>query len=169
MTGRPGPGEHPPYFARYVEQVGGEDLLEALGAVPLAALLREADPALAGHAYAPGKWTLAAVGQHVIDTERIFAARALRVARGDATPLPGFDQDAYAGAAPDRPLASLADELGAVRAATVALFGSLAEADLLRLGTASGGPLSARAAGWIVTGHERHHARIVRERYLNAA
>ncbi len=166
MIGRPAAAEHLPYYGRYVEQVEGDDLMVALRRSPLAALLREADPARATFAYAPGKWTLAGVGQHVIDTERIFAYRALRIARGDATPLPGFDQDAVAATAPQRPLADLADEVDAVRAATVALFASLPAEALTRVGTASGGPLSARAAGWIIAGHEQHHARIVRERYL---
>ena len=166
MIGRPAACERAPYFGRYIDQVEGDSLLDALRPSPLVALLRDADPALAGHAYAPGKWTLAGVAQHVTDTERIFAARALRVARGDRTPLPGFDHDVFAAAAPDRPLAALADELGAVRAATVALFESLTDEALRRVGTSSGGPLSARAAGWIVAGHERHHLAVVRERYL---
>jgi len=168
LTGRPAPEEHLPYFARYIEQVDGDRLLDALRPRPLAEFLRGADPALAASAYAPGKWTLAAVGQHVIDTERIFSTRALRIARGDTTPLPGFEQDGFAASAPDRPLAALADELDAVRAATLALFASVPDDALLRIGTASGGPLSTRAAGWIIAGHERHHARIVRERYLTA-
>ena len=167
MTGRPEAGEHDPYFGRYVGLADGDDLGEALRHPELAALVRSLDPALGAHRYAPGKWTLAGVVQHTIDTERIFAVRALRIARGDGTPLPGFDEVALGDVMPqDRPLAALADELERVRASTLDLFASLPEADLLRVGTVSGRALSARAAGWIIAGHERHHARIVRERYL---
>lgn len=167
MTGRPEAGEHDPYFGRYVGLADGDDLGEALRRPGLAALARALDPALGGHRYAPGKWTLAGVVQHAVDTERIFAARALRIARGDATPLPGFDEVALGDAMPqDRPLAALADEFDRVRASTLDLFASVPEADLLRVGTVSGRALSARAAGWIIAGHDQHHARVVRERYL---
>ena len=165
-VGQPGPGEHHPFYAPYVAAVPQDRLVDALAASPLAELLRGCPPDLAGHAYAPGKWTLATVAQHVIDTERIFSTRALRIARGDATPLPGFDQDPYAEAAPDRSLADLADELDAVRASTRALFASLSPESLDRATEVSGAGMSARAAGWITVGHEIHHTRIVRERYL---
>lgn len=165
MIGRPGPGEFGAYYAPYLERVDGGDLLGALR--PHAPdLLRSADPALGGHRYAPGKWTLAQSAQHVVDTERVFAYRALRIARGDQTSLPGFDQDAYAEATGDRPLAALADELDRVRAATLDLFASLSPEAAVRMGTASGHPLSVRAAGWIIAGHERHHVALWRERYL---
>ena len=166
MTGRPEPNEYAPFYAGYVAAAPGDDLTDALRARGLAALAREAEPALASHAYAPGKWTLAQVVQHVIDTERIFSNRLLRIARGDRTPLPGFDQDPYVAAATPRPLAALADEFDRLRASTLDLVGSLTDADLARVGTASGHALSARAAGWIIAGHERHHLGIVRERYL---
>ncbi|PAP77806.1 DinB family protein [Rubrivirga marina] len=167
MTHRPEPGEFAPYFGRYVDLAPEADLGYALRPSRLAAFLRDLDPSLGARRYAPDKWTLAGVSQHVIDTERIFAARALRIARGDSTPLPGFDEVALGAAMPqDRPLAALADELDGVRASTVNLFASLSEADLLRLGTVSGHALSARAAGWILAGHERHHVRVIRERYL---
>ncbi|WP_420454248.1 DinB family protein [Rubrivirga sp.] len=166
MTGRPGPDEYADFYAGYVAATTETDLADALRRPGLAALVRGLDPSLAGTRYAPDKWTLAGVVQHVIDTEWVFATRALRIARGDRTPLPGFDQEPYAEAAPDRPLAALADELDRLRASTVDLFASLPADALLRVGVASGHPLSARAAGWIVAGHERHHLGIVRERYL---
>ena len=170
MTGRPADGELAPFFARYVGLAVGDDLGDALRQPGLAALVRGLDPALGAHRYAPGKWTLAGVVQHVIDNERIFAARALRVARGDATPLPGYDEVALGGTMPqDRPLGALADELDRVRASTLDLLGSLSEADLARVGTVSGNALSARAAGWIVAGHDQHHAVVARERYLGGA
>ncbi|MEM1116943.1 MAG: DinB family protein [Bacteroidota bacterium] len=167
MTGRPAASEYAPYFGRYIDLVPGDDLLGALRlGAGTAALLRSADPEAAAYAYAPGKWTLAQSLQHVIDTERIFGARALRIARGDTTPLPGFDQDAFAEDTPNRSLADLADEFEAVRASTLALFASLGPEAAARMGTSSGGPLSARAAGWIIAGHEWHHDVVTRERYL---
>lgn len=167
MTGRPEAREHGRFYDRYVALVEGDDLLASLAAPATSALARAADPALAGHAYAPGKWTLAGVVQHVIDTERVFAYRALRIARGDGTPLPGFDQDVFATSAPDRPLAELADELDRVRATTIDLLAALPPDALARIGTASDQPLSARAAGWISAGHDLHHAAILRDRYLS--
>ena len=166
MIGRPAPDEFGDFYRRYIDLVEGDDLLAALRMPVLANALQDLDPALGAHAYAPGKWTLAQSVQHVIDTEWIFATRALRIARGDATPLPGFDQDAYVPLAPVCPLSTLADTLDRLRAATLDLFEAFSEADARRLGTASGSPLSARAAGWIVAGHERHHVQILHERYL---
>lgn len=165
MTGRPTADESLPYFSRYIDLVDGDDLGVALRQPGVAALVRTLDPALAGHTYAPGKWTLAQSVQHVIDTERLFAGRALRIARGDQTPLPGFDQDAFAATTASRPLADLADELDRVRATTLDLFASLSPEALARIGTASGGPLSTRAAGWIIAGHDRHHVGVT-QRYL---
>ena len=165
-VGRPGPDEHHAYYAPYIAAVPSDGLAGALASTPLADLLKGCPADLADHAYAPGKWTLATVAQHVIDTERVFSARALRIARGDLSPLPGFDQDLYAEAAPARGLHDLADELSALRASTRALFASLPPEALDRTTEVSGSPMSARAAGWIVAGHERHHAEVVRERYL---
>ena len=166
MSGRPDAGEYAPFYSAYVAAVPGDDVLDALRQPALAEIAGRLDPSLATHAYAPGKWTLAQVVQHVIDTERIFANRVLRIARGDRAPLPGFDQDPYAVAAAPRPLGPLGDELARLRASTVDLVGSLSDADLARVGTASGAALSARAAAWVVAGHERHHLAVVRERYL---
>lgn len=118
--------------------------------------------------YAEGKWTIKEMVLHIIDTERIFAYRALRIARQDQTPLPGFDQDAYVptSKANDRSLESLLDEYKTVRHATIALFDSFDDEMLMQVGTASNSPLSVRAAGFILIGHENHHCEIIRERYL---
>ncbi|WP_412067823.1 DinB family protein [Rubrivirga sp. IMCC43871] len=166
MIVRPEAREHGRYYDRYVALVEDDDLLTALTEPVTSALVRAADSGRASHAYAPGKWTVAGVVQHVIDTERVFAYRALRVARGDDTPLPGYDQDGFAAHAPDRPLGDLADELDRVRASTLDLLAALAPHALARIGTASDQPLSARGAGWIIAGHDRHHAAVLRERYL---
>jgi hypothetical protein len=118
--------------------------------------------------YAPGKWSLREVLGHIVDTERILAYRALRIARGDQTPLPGFDQDAFIATAHfDR--CSMSELLGAytiVRQSTLLLLSSLSDKDWGRLGTASGNPLSVRAAAWMMAGHELHHLAVVQNLYL---
>lgn len=130
----------------------------------LAALTTGADP---DAAYAAGKWTVRQVLQHVVDAERIFTARALRIARGDATPLPGFDENAYADATAGdrRPLDAVVAEMKAVRAATLALLDALPAEAWGRTGTASGQPVSVRALLWITAGHALHHEAVLRERY----
>ena len=122
----------------------------------------------ASHRYAPGKWTLREVIGHLTDAERVFAYRALRIARGDATPLPGFDHDAYVRAArfERRLLAEILEEFEHLRRSNLRLFGSFDEEDLSRRGTASGHGVSVRALLFITAGHERHHLRVIRERYV---
>ncbi len=168
---RPLDGDFLPYAASYINQVPeGADPREALRGVgpQLHALLDSLSETQAEQAYAPGKWTLKEMLQHQIDTERIFAYRAMRFARGDGQDLPGFDQDAYvaAGGANARPLASLLAEYDATRAGTLALFDSFTEEQLDRRGTANGGPATVRALLFIVPGHELHHLHLIRERYL---
>ena len=122
-----------------------------------------------GARYAPGKWSLTEVIGHVVDTERVLATRAMLFARGDAKPLPGFDQDALIEGAmfDDRPLASLVDEFEHLRRANVALFGSWGEEAQARRGVASGCAFTVRALVTIVAGHALHHLDVVRERYLD--
>ena len=167
---RPADGALAPFYRRYTALVPDGDLLATLQAqgAETAALLR-AHPDVVGHAYAPGKWTVGEVVAHVVDTERIFGARALRLGRGDRTPLPGFDQDPYVAALDlaGRTLADLAGEFERLRASTVDLLASVARPALDAVGTVSGGPMTARGAGWVIAGHERHHVRILRERYFS--
>jgi hypothetical protein len=122
----------------------------------------------AGARYEPGKWSVKELVGHVVDTERIFAYRALRFARGDRTPIPGFEQDPYvAGGNFDaRTLRDLADEFACVRRATVALLRHLGEDAWRRTGTASDNEVSVRALAHIIAGHELHHLNVLRERYL---
>ena len=176
----PAPTEFNPYFAKYIDgaarQVamleGGSviDLL-TLQTAALRDLLANVDDTFARQAYAPGKWTLSESLVHVADTERVFSYRLLRIARGDATPLPGFDQDAWVplSGANDRSLSDILIEIDVVRAATLALLHSLDESALLRAGTASGNPISARALAWIIAGHFTHHLDLTRDRYLGSA
>jgi len=165
--------EHSPYYGRYVaraqEAVGAGDAVAHLAAQGerTAALLAGVTPERAGFRYEPGKWSVREVVGHMADTERIMAYRVLRIGRGDETPLPGFEQDAYMATSgfDARTLPDLADELAAVRRSTVALVSHLDDAALARRGTASGNPVSVRALVAIIAGHELHHLAILRERY----
>jgi len=170
LASRPSDAEYAPYYGRYITRVPEGDLVRTLESqlAETLALLRGIPEARGGHRYAEGKWSLKEVVGHLIDSERIFAYRALRIGRGDATPLPGFEQDDYVrGAAFDRiPLADLAAELEAVRRATIYLLRGMDDAALARRGTASGFEVTVRALAFIIAGHERHHVGIIRERYL---
>ncbi len=120
--------------------------------------------------YAPGKWSIKESLVHMIDTERIFAYRALRIGRGDQTPLPGFDQDTYVpnSGADARPLTDIWREYDTVRAATLSLFDSFTSDVYDKTGNASGHALSLRALAHMIPGHEAHHINIFRDRYLPA-
>ena len=169
-TIRPGAGEHSEYYGRYVSLVPDGDVIESLGSglESLTILLRDIPPERERHRYEPGKWSIREMVGHIIDTERVFAYRALRFARNDATPLEGFDQDPYvANAAFDElPLSSLIPELDAVRRSTVLLFSHLAPEAWSRGGEASGAHVTVRALAWITAGHGLYHEKILRSRYL---
>ncbi len=168
--GRPGSDEYAPFYAGYVAGVPDGELLMLLRdqLAETEALLREFTGARADHRYAPDKWSVKEVVSHMVDAERIFAYRALRFARADRTPLPGFDENDYVRGsnASSRALPEIAGELRSVRMASITLFAGLSEEALLRRGPANGKEVSVRALAWIIAGHERHHARILRERYL---
>jgi uncharacterized damage-inducible protein DinB len=167
---RPTASEHAPYYSTYVDRVPDRPILDVLRSAPseLAAVLSTVDPQDEGFAYAPGKWSFRQALGHVVDAERVFSFRALHIARADPSPLAGMDQEIWAAAsnAGERPLASLAGELAAVREATVRLFDSLDEAAWARRGVASDLAVSVRALAWIVAGHEIHHRWVLEERYL---
>ncbi|MDT5158881.1 MAG: hypothetical protein QOC61_1044 [Acidobacteriota bacterium] len=167
---KPEANEYAPYYEKYVSLVPATDVIETLErqARETLALLRAIPEERGGHAYEPGKWSIKQVVGHIVDGERVFVYRALRFARGDRTPLPGFEQDDYvAGADFDsRSLASLLDEFEAVRGATLSLFRSLDSESWRRAGVASDNEVSVRALAYITAGHEAHHIRILRERYL---
>jgi uncharacterized damage-inducible protein DinB len=167
---RPGPDEYAPFYAGYVAAVPGGDVVEHLAAQAAAmrALLEDAGEARAGHRYAPGKWSIRQVVSHVVDAERVFAYRLLRFGRADETPLPGFDENHYAAhaGADGRTLADLSDEHAAVRAATLALVRGLPPEAFTRGGEASGHRMTVCALVHVIAGHEAHHLRVLRERYL---
>ncbi|GGW63135.1 DinB family protein [Winogradskyella epiphytica] len=120
------------------------------------------------YAYAMGKWTIKDILLHTIDTERIFAYRALRIARRDKTPMVGFEQDNYVsnGFANNRTMEDLLDEYQSMRHSTITLFQGFSSSALLEIGEASGCPFSVRALGYMIVGHENHHIQIIEERYL---
>ena len=167
-TGRPEPGEYAPHAAGDIAFVPGDDAVDALRAVARdTATLFGAQPE-ERITYAPGKWTLKEVLGHLIDDERIFAYRALCVARGDTRPLAGFDENAYVAATnfEVRTFASLLREYELVRESTIAFFESLTPEEWLRRGIVNGYEASVRGLAFHIVGHELHHLRVVRERYL---
>ena len=167
---KPDPSEFLPYYGKYIALVPEGDVI-----VTLEAQARDSKAFLAGvgaavstYRYAPGKWSVKEMVGHVIDTERVFAARALTFARGDKARLPGFEQDDYVRTASSDsiPLPELAAELDAVRRSTVFLFRHLSEEAWLRRGIANEAEVSVRALAYIIAGHELYHWDIMRERYL---
>ena len=160
----------PQFFDRYINMVENIDIVDALtqtasfnDLIPVETL-----EALGDRRYAPGKWTVKDILQHVIDTERIMTYRAMRFARNDKTQLPGFDEELFAenAQATRRTLADLYDEQAAVRQASIHLFRSF-DADMMaRTGVCFNQTISALALGFVVVGHPMHHANIIRERYL---
>jgi hypothetical protein len=168
----PRPDEYAPYYGRYISLVQGEDILNALDqqrrqTMMLLSCREEED---GNFRYAPGKWSAKEVLGHVCDTERVFAYRALRISRADATPLEGFEQDGYVRNGPfaHRPLADLVEEFIAVRRATFSLLRNLDEAAWMRRGIANKNEVSVRALAYIIAGHELHHRRILEENYFAA-
>lgn len=171
-AGRPQAGEFASAFQSYIDNVPEEDVVAALEAQALetATLLGGLSEEQASSRYAPGKWSIKQLVGHVTDGERVFAYRALAIARGETQPLPGFDQDPYVanGGADERSISDLAEELATVRRANVMMFRAFSEEAWLRMGTASDNRISVRAIGYGILGHERHHVRILREKYLGA-
>jgi DinB superfamily len=169
---RPEPTEYAAFYETYVSKVPGNDVLSQLESQRLqtAQLFAASTERDGNFRYAPGKWTIKEVVGHLSDTERVFAYRALRIARGDQTPLPGFEQDDYVknGNCTEQSLADLVQEFGLIRATTLTLFRSLSAEAWGRQGTASSNPVTVRALAFIIAGHELHHREILKERYFPA-
>lgn len=167
---RPGPDDAAASYQSYIAEVPGEDVIGALerGIADTLALFARFGEARGTHRYAPGKWSVKELAGHLCDAERVFGYRALRFARGDPTPLAGFEEDAYVARAgfDRRALLDLTDELASLRRANLALFRSLDAEAWTGTGTASDNRFVARAFPWIIAGHELHHCRVLRERYL---
>lgn len=169
---RPLPGEYAAGYAPYIAEAGEGDVLGLLQgqAGEVEALFTGLSEAEGGFRYAPGKWSLKDLLLHVSDAERIFAYRCLRIGRGDTTPMPGFDEDAYVAAAhaDARTVAGLLADFRAVRAASLTLFRSLPEAAWMNQGTTNNRAITARCIPYIALGHASHHLAVIRERYLPA-
>ena len=168
MIAKPADTEYASFYATYVSKVtlsGPVTGLEAQRADFEA--LRDLPDDKADHRYAEGKWSVKEVLGHLADAERVFGYRLLRAARADLTPLPGFDETAWAATAPhaNRSIGAIVDELLAVRASTLTLVGSLDHAALERSVEANGKLVTARALCWIIPGHAAHHLEILHERY----
>ncbi|WP_018477318.1 DinB family protein [Pontibacter roseus] len=166
----PSPTEYDEFFNSYIGNANTDDLLTALAAseeyiVNLMLSLKEQQ---LQHRYQPGKWSIKEMLVHMVDTERIFAYRALCFARKDKTEFPGFDENAYADVSKGdtRAITSILAEYAAVRQATIELFKNFDEEMLAEVGTASGRKVSVRAMGFAILGHEIHHLNILRQRYL---
>ncbi|HTJ11810.1 MAG TPA: DinB family protein [Dinghuibacter sp.] len=166
---RPVTPEKPAFYQGYIDLVPENDIFLALenNMLEIKELIPNIHASKASFAYAPGKWTVAQSLQHVMDAERIFAYRALRIARGDKTPLPGWEENAYAAnaMASQRTIADLAEELYAVRRATTLLFCSFTDDCWERTGNANGRDIDVLTIAYLVVGHMRHHINIFRQRY----
>ncbi|NTW85059.1 MAG: DinB family protein [Holophagaceae bacterium] len=166
----PLPTEYDADLSKYLARAPEGDVLALLGeqSAEVTALFTGLTEAQAAYRYAAGKWSLKDLLQHLIDVERIFTYRCLRIGRGDTMPLPGFDDNAFAEAAraDDRPVAALLEDFQAARASSLALFRSLPEEAWLRLGSSNGRALTARCIPYFALGHATHHLAVARERYL---
>ncbi len=169
---KPQPGEYNSYYEKYVSLVPDGDIIATLKSQidETRGLLSTVPEDRGNFRYEAGKWSIKEVLGHLTDTERIMSYRALRIARGDTTPLPGFEQDDYVRTAQSNAfsLSSLLEEYIAVRRATVLLFEHMAAEACTRQGTASNNPVTVRALAWIIAGHELHHRAILKSRYLTS-
>jgi uncharacterized damage-inducible protein DinB len=165
---QPQASEFNEFYGRYIGKVRSTGPLAAMKEqLPVFEKLGRLSDQEAGHRYAEGKWSVKEVLGHIADVERLFSFRLLHIARGDQSPLPGMDEKVWAANAPhdSRPIADIAQELIALRRATIALVASLDEAAVARAGVASGFPVTARALCWILPGHAQHHLEVLKERY----
>jgi len=162
--------EYSVFNATYIKAIENVELFEELeiSLHDFIRFVREIPMEKFDYRYAEGKWTIKDIIQHIIDAERIFAYRALRISRNDKTPLPGFEENDYVENtnANGRSIQELLTEFSAVRHSNLLLFKSFSEEQLTRMGTASNHPISVRALGFLVIGHQKHHQRVFQERYL---
>ena len=167
---RPTPSEYAPYYDRYISLISENDILTTLDSQrrQMMLLLSGRDEADGDYRYAPDKWSVKEVLGHVCDTERIFAYRALRISRGDRTPIEGFEQDDYVRNGPfaKHPIAEVIEDYIAVRRATMTLLRNLDEEAWNRRGIANKNEISTRATAYLIAGHELHHRRILEQNYF---
>jgi hypothetical protein len=167
---RPLKEDYAPLYQNYVGMADGDDVFTVLNRSwdQLGLWLGSIPEEKLSYTYAPGKWTVAQMLQHLIDSERVFAYRAMSFARGEKQALPGFDENSYAAraTAEHRSLAAIKEELLALRKATITLFNSFTQQDLQEYGIAFGHRVTVNAMGFIMAGHIYHHQHIYEERYL---
>jgi hypothetical protein len=170
---RPESGEHAEYYGQYIAMVPEGDILETLRNQlgETLALLQRVLPEKETFRYAPDKWSLREVVAHMVDTERMFAFRALAMARSDAVDLPGMDQDEWVrnAHADERTLDDLAAEWAALRQSNIHMFAPMSEETSLRSGRASGNSFTVRSFPWIIAGHELWHRERIKRDYLGDA
>ncbi len=169
MNKRPVVGDYAPFYQNYIDQVPVGNLLEILteNTQRFVTKLQEISNTQWDYSYQAGKWTVKEIIVHIIDTERIMSYRALRVARGDATPLPGFEQDDYVQNMniSHRQPSSIIQEFNAVRASTTTLFENMESNVWNNRGVASGHPITVNALAYIIIGHVYHHLQVLKEKY----
>jgi uncharacterized damage-inducible protein DinB len=169
LHARPEPAEYASFYANYIARVPEGDVVSTLrdSGKEITAALAAIPESRGGFRYGEGKWSVREVVGHVIDAERIFSYRALRLARADSTPLPPFEENDYVRSAGSdaRTMADLVEELRAVRESTVRMFASFPDEAWARRGVVSGREVSVRALAYIAAGHARHHLEVLRERY----
>ncbi len=162
--------EYASFYANYIKKGGNLSLLSGLeqGMLNTKAFFETIPEDKLEYRYAEGKWTIKEILQHLIDTEHVFVYRALRFARQDKTPLPGFEQDDYvlASVANRRTRDQLLNDYLDLRESTIALFSSFSKKMLEQIGVASNAEMSVRAIGFVLIGHEKHHIDVIKERYL---
>tara|TARA_R110000868_G_scaffold82057_2_gene231908 strand:- start:879 stop:1394 length:516 start_codon:yes stop_codon:yes gene_type:complete len=162
--------EYAPFYAGYIKVLEDVNLMEELEIClhDFIKFVQNIPMDKFDYRYAEGKWTIKEIIQHLIDAERVFSYRAMRISRNDKTPLPGFEENDYVDNtnANERNLQGLLTEMAVVRQATLALFKSFSEEQLARVGVASNSPVSVRAIGFILIGHQKHHQKVYQERYL---
>lgn len=165
------PGEYAEYYQKYINLVGEDSITDGFRVQRerITDFLLSISEEDANKAYAPGKWTIKELMQHVIDTERVFSFRAMAFARQDPNSFPGFEEDDYARVsdANRRIWLDLVAEFWAVRGSTETLFQSFTDQMLLQIGRANQNPMSVRAVAYVCLGHVYHHLQVVKDRYLN--
>lgn len=162
--------EYSEFNATYIKAAGNVEMIEELEIClhDFIRFVQNIPMDKFAYRYTEGKWTIKDIIQHIIDTERIFGYRALRISRNDTTPLPGFEENDYVDNtdANNRSIQDLLAEFSAVRHSNLFLFKSFSEEQLKRVGTTSNTAISVRAIGFVIIGHQKHHQKVFQERYL---
>lgn len=167
---RPAKTDYAEYYQRYIDLIEGEDIINILSSLnkETSDVLNSFPQSKGNFAYAPGKWSVKEVVGHMMDTDRIFAYRALAIARGEKQPLPSFDQDEYVknGKFNLRELSDLTYEYRLLRESNILLFKGFEQSVYSNRGVAAGNEVTVLALMWMIAGHQKHHLNILREKYL---